>query len=467
MQILISNDQTKLNINDKLTRTLEKILNTTSELYALEECEVSVSLVDNENIQALNKQYRQIDNPTDVLSFALNEMGSGETELVDDPSETILGDIVISVEKAQEQAEEYGHSFDREMSYLLIHGMLHLLGYDHMDEVEKAEMRVEEEAILQKLGIGRDKKVAPLAPEEMRVKDFKSGFVAIIGRPNVGKSTLVNNLIGQKVAIMSDKPQTTRNKILCVLTREDSQIVFMDTPGIHKPHHKLGEFMVKVAESTLNEVDVILFVVDVNEKIGMGENYILEKLAAVKTPVLLILNKIDKLADKAQLLPIITSYTAKYNFVGVLPISALADSNFDLVITEINKHLEFGPAYFPADTITDRPERFVVAEMIREKVLLSTRDEIPHSVAIEIEEMKVRSNNNVYVRAVIYVERDSQKGIIVGAKGALLKDIGQMARADIEPLLGNKVYLDLWVKVKKDWRNKDGALSEFGYQVKK
>lgn len=279
----------------------------------------------------------------------------------------------------------------------------------------------------------------------------------------MGKSTLTNHLIGEKIAIMSDRPQTTRNKIMCIMNTDNAQIMFLDTPGIHKPHHKLGEYMVRTAESTLKEVDVILFVVDASEKRGAGEEYITELLQKVKTPVILVVNKIDKLQDKDKLFRIIDSYSKTYDFAAIVPVSALEDEEFPGLVAEITKHLPEGPAYFPDDMITDQPERVIAAEMIREKILLLTRDEIPHSIAVEVEEFKERDNDDVYIRATVFVERDSQKGIVIGAKGSLLKKIGQQARADIEGLLGCKVFLDLWVKVKADWRNKDKALKQFGY----
>lgn len=300
--------------------------------------------------------------------------------------------------------------------------------------------------------------------ELITIDKHYSGFAAIVGRPNVGKSTLTNGLIGEKIAIMSDRPQTTRNKIMCILNTDNAQIMFLDTPGIHKPQHKLGEFMVRTAESTLKEVDVILFVIDVSEKRGAGENYILELLNKVKTPVILVANKIDKLQDKSKLFNIINEYSALYDFAAVVPVSALEDKEFPGLVQEITKHLPEGPDYFPDDMITDQPERVIAAEMIREKVLLSTRDEVPHSIAVEVDEFKVRDNDDVYIRATIFVERDSQKGIVIGAKGSLLKKIGQQARKDIEALLGCKVFLELWVKVKADWRNKDKALRQFGYK---
>lgn len=298
--------------------------------------------------------------------------------------------------------------------------------------------------------------------ENLGKSKHKSGFIAVIGRPNVGKSTLINTLIGEKIAIMSDKPQTTRNRILCILTQEDAQIVFLDTPGIHKPRHKLGEYMVKAAEGTLKEVDCIFFVVDATEKMGPGEYYILERLQATRKPVILVVNKLD-LIDREMALPIISHYTEKYNFAGVVPISAVDKMNLDSLLTEAKKYLPEGPQYYPDDMITDQPERLIVAELIREKALLLTHDEVPHAIAVDIDEMTTRPNDDVYIRATIYVERDSQKGIIIGAKGSMLKEIGARARADIESLLGSKVFLDLWVKVKKDWRDRDGILKNFGF----
>ena len=284
---------------------------------------------------------------------------------------------------------------------------------------------------------------------------FKSGFVAVVGRPNVGKSTLINALIGDKIVIVSDKAQTTRNRIICVYTDQEKQIVFMDTPGIHKPKHKLGEFMVTAAVDSLKEVEAVLFLVAANEKRGPGDNFIIEQLQKVKVPVYLCINKIDTLT-KEELLKVIVSYQDAYPFAGVIPISALEKENLDVLLNELTSKLPEGPQYFPEDMITDQPERLLISDMIREKILLTTRDEVPHSIAVEGEEMKTRDDGTTYIRATIFVERDSQKGIIIGNKGAMLKQLGAQSRLDIQRLLGTKVYLDLWVKVKKDWRNKSG-----------
>ena len=292
----------------------------------------------------------------------------------------------------------------------------------------------------------------------------RSGFIAVIGRPNVGKSTLINTLIGQKIAIMSDKPQTTQNRILCILTEPDAQIVFLDTPGIHKPKHKLGEYMVKAAEGTLKEVDAILFVVDATEKMGPGEYYILERLQATRKPVILVVNKLD-LIEKEQVLPIISRYADKYPFVGVVPISAKAETNLDSLLTEVKKYLPEGPQYYPEDMVTDQPERLIVAELIREKVLQLTRDEVPHAVAVETDEMTTRPNGDVYIRATIYVERDSQKGIIIGHQGIALKKVSMESRKALEKFFGKSVFLEVYVKVDKDWRSSDKELGAFGYNL--
>ncbi len=292
---------------------------------------------------------------------------------------------------------------------------------------------------------------------------FKSGFVALVGRPNVGKSTLMNKFLGQKLAIMSDKPQTTRNKISGVLTGDDYQVVFIDTPGIHKPKHKLGELMVQTAYNALQEVDLILFLVEATSKdIGPGDRFILEQLEKVKTPVILVVNKID-LVEKDLLLPLINGFTALKEFAEIVPASAATGENTSVLLDNILKYLQEGPKFYPDDMISDQPERFVMAELIREKILELTRDEIPHSVAVVIEQVAERKNETVYINALIYTERDSQKGIIVGKNGEMLKKVGALARRDIENLLGSKVFLELWVKVKKDWRDKENLLHNFGY----
>ena len=294
-------------------------------------------------------------------------------------------------------------------------------------------------------------------------KPFKSGFVAIVGRPNVGKSTFMNYVLGQKIAIMSDKAQTTRNKIQGVYTKDDAQIVFLDTPGIHKPKHELGEFMVKSAYSALKEVDAVLFMVNVSEKRGPGDDFIIEKLKGIKTPIFLVLNKIDLVTPEV-LLERVDSYKDALDFAGVFPISVLQGNNVNELMEGLINALPEGPQYYPADQITDHPEYFVVSEMIREKILQLTQEEIPHSVAVTVDKMQKDEFDKVHVYANIIVERKSQKGIIIGKGGRLLKEIGTRARRDIQQLLGNKVYLELWVKVEKDWRKRKSNLQEYGYR---
>ncbi len=292
---------------------------------------------------------------------------------------------------------------------------------------------------------------------------YKSGFISIIGRPNVGKSTFLNRVIGQKIAIMSDKPQTTRNKVQGVLTTDQSQMIFIDTPGIHKPKHKLGDFMMKIAQNTLKEVDIILFMVNMEEGLGKGDQFIIEKLKGVKTPVFLILNKIDQIHPD-ELLPIIQKYNELYPFAATVPISALEGNNVEHLLELIQENLPEGPQFYPADQITDHPERFIVSELIREKVLHLTREEIPHSIAVVIDKMERKDDKNLIdVLATIIVERDSQKGIIIGKQGSMLKEVGKRSRMDIENLLGSKVYLELWVKVQKDWRNRASNLRDYGF----
>lgn len=293
---------------------------------------------------------------------------------------------------------------------------------------------------------------------------FKSGFVTIIGRPNVGKSTLMNRIIGEKIAIMSDKPQTTRNKIQCVYTQEDYQIVFLDTPGIHRPKHKLGQYMVKIAKDTLREVDAVLFVVDEGTSIGPGDQYIMEQLEGIDTPIILVINKIDKM-NQEDLNVLYKQYEETKLFKHIIGISALEGANLNNLINLIVSYLPEGPKYFPEHMITDQPERVIVAELIREKILHYTEQEIPHGVAVETNVMKKRADKDIIdISATIYCERKSHKGIIIGKGGRKLKGIGKSAREDIEKLLGSKVYLELWVKVKEDWRNSDSTLRNFGYE---
>ncbi|MGD9887188.1 MAG: GTPase Era [Bacilli bacterium] len=296
---------------------------------------------------------------------------------------------------------------------------------------------------------------------------FKSGFVALIGRPNVGKSTLINAFLGKKISIVSDKPQTTRNKILGIHTSPSEQVLFIDTPGIHKPKHELGEMMNHLSLDTLNDVDLILYNIDGNEAFGSGDLFVIDQLRKVKTEVILVVNKIDLVKNKNPLLININKFAQAFAFSEVYYVSALTSENVPKLFKAIVEHLDEGPQYYPEDQMTDYPEPFIIGEMIREKVLMLTREEIPHSVAVVIEEMKENAENPelLDIRALIYVEKASQKKIIIGRNGEMIKEIGTLARKDIVMLLGQKVYLELWVKVEEDWRNKRSQLKKMGYFI--
>ena len=292
-------------------------------------------------------------------------------------------------------------------------------------------------------------------------ENYKSGFVTLIGRPNVGKSTLMNHLIGQKISITSNKPQTTRNCIQTVLTTEEGQIVFVDTPGIHKAKNKLGEYMVNVAKRTLREVDVVLWLVEPSTHIGPGDDHIAEQLSKARVPVVLVINKID-MVKKEDVFPIIEAYNELMDFDDIVPVSARSGLNTEELVKVIMKYLPYGPQYYDEDTVTDQPEKQIVAELIREKALHSLNEEIPHGIAVAIDQMKYR-RKIVDIDATIICEKDSHKGIIIGKQGAMLKKIGSTARYEIEKMLDCKVNLQLWVKVKKDWRDSDFLVKNFGY----
>lgn len=293
---------------------------------------------------------------------------------------------------------------------------------------------------------------------------MKSGFVSIVGRPNVGKSTLLNTIIGEKIAIVSEKPQTTRTRIQGIYTCERGQVIFVDTPGIHRPKHLLGEYMVKVSARSLEEVDIIYYMTDVTRPFGGGESFILEQLKDARVPVFLLVNKID-LVSEQEVKDYIQIFNQQRSFSEVVSISAACGTNLQLLLDRTLDALPEGPLYYPEDDLTDQPIYLLIAELIREKALMLTHDEVPHSLAVEVEEFKKQANGKVYVRAAIYMERDSQKGIVIGKKGQMLKTIGEQARQDIESLLDTAVYLDLWVKVKKNWRDNENTLNQLGYRM--
>ena len=292
---------------------------------------------------------------------------------------------------------------------------------------------------------------------------FKSGFVALIGRPNVGKSTFINNVLKQKISIISPKPQTTRNKVQGIYTTDKEQIIFIDTPGIHKAHHELGSFMNKESLSTLSDSDIVLYIVDGNEPFGAGDEYVIGELRKAKAKVILAVNKIDIVKDKDKLLQNVLKFEKSYEFEEIFYISALNGTNVDKLLESISSRLEEGPMYYPEDQITNNPQSFVIAELIREKVLLLTKEEVPHSIAVVIENMERDEKGLLNINAAIIVERSSQKKIIIGNKGSMIKEIGTLARKDIVMLLGEKIYLEIWVKVEEGWRDKQFLLKQFGY----
>jgi len=296
---------------------------------------------------------------------------------------------------------------------------------------------------------------------------MRSGFIAIIGRPNVGKSTLLNKVVGKKIAIMSNKPQTTRNTINGVVTAEDYQLIFIDTPGIHKPHNELGKRMTESAYNSTKGVDAIIWMIGVNDNITNGEEMIIENLKRTKTPIYLVINKVDLLKKKSDIDKVIVKFKDSLNFEGIIPISALEGTNVNVLINELVSKMPEGPQYYPQDMITDHPERFLIGEIIREKIIEYTKEEIPHSIAVTVDSLKQNEENPdvMDLFATIYVERDGQKKIIIGSQGAMLKRIGTDARKEIKEILGTKVYLDIWVKVKPDWRNSSVSLKALGYDV--
>ena len=292
---------------------------------------------------------------------------------------------------------------------------------------------------------------------------FRSAFCALVGKPNVGKSTLLNRLVGQKVAITSNRPQTTRNRILGVLSGDGYQMVFIDTPGIHKPRHRLGKYMVSLATATLTEVDVILFLVEATALPTAGDREVAGAVTRPGTPTILVVNKIDR-CRKHELLPVLDGYSGLGNFEAVVPVSALHGENVDQLLEVLRQRLQPGPQFYPDGTVTDQPETFIIAEVVREKVLQLTEDEVPHAVAVQVEEVTRRQGETVYIRANVYVERPSQKGILIGRGGRMLKEIGRLAREELQSLLGSPIYLELWIKVVKDWREREDRLRDFGYR---
>ncbi len=460
------------------------------------EISVDIRLVGTEAIRKLNREFREIDKVTDVLSFSALEMKEGQlvNELMpfdfsyDENGRKILtvGDVVICTERARKQSEEYGHSLDREMVFLAVHSFLHLLGFDHMSKSEEEMMFSEQERIMVEIGLPRendnlmnvdDANILPIEEAEHPVGEIlpHCGYCALIGRPNVGKSTLLNCISGMKLAIVSHKPQTTRTNIRAVYNRPDAQVIFVDTPGIHKPTSKLSEFMVDSSFRAAKGADVVALMVDARfNKPAKVEKQAVETAKKLKKPLILIVNKADAVT-KENLLPLIANYASLADFTAIVPVSALKDDGVEELMNVIINMLPSQPRYFPMEEVTDQSEREIAAEMIREQILHYTNEEIPHGTAVEIdsfdEVMKEDAKDSydrslVKIHASIICERDSHKRILLGKDGQMIKRIGTAARKSIEEMTDCKVFLELYVKVRKDWKNRQVFLDEFGYSKK-
>ncbi|WP_308539655.1 GTPase Era [uncultured Murdochiella sp.] len=449
MNLLVDNRDPSLVWEETDEKELEKALRVALHTQQIpEDVEISLSFVNGEEIRALNAKYRGKDTETDVLSFPVYE--AEEIALLrEEGALDVLGDIVINMERVRTQAEEFGHSEERERIYLAVHSLLHLLGFDHEDEEDKRKMRREEKRIMRALGFAQP---------------FHSGYVAVIGRPNVGKSTLITRLLGEKLSIISNKPQTTRHKLQFIMTDERMQAIFLDTPGVQIPKNALGETMLKISREALEGVDLCLFVTDVSSRIGPLDRLILERLKTIRSiPLVLLLNKID--LSSAEM---VEAEKRRYEELGifraVLPISAKEEEDLDALTTLLYELLPEGPQYFPDDMVTDRSERFIITEMIREKCLYHMQEEIPHGIHVGIDSMKKRSDRELYdIYATIYCEKLSHKGMVIGKGGTKLGRIGREARKDIEALIDCPVNLKLWVKVDKNWRKNKQKVDRLGF----
>ncbi len=451
------------------------------------EVSVDVRLVGTDGIRKLNAQYREKDKVTDVLSFPILDMTDGKLNaklmpydfsIVEEKKYLPIGDVVICPEKAKKQAEEYGHSIEREMVFLAVHSLLHLLGFDHENGRDEELMFGKQEEIMNEIGLPRSSDLPMMSSEdEHPVGEMLShcGYCALVGRPNVGKSTLLNTISGMKLAIVSHKPQTTRNNIQAIYNRDDAQVIFVDTPGIHKPQSKLSEFMVDSSFRAAKGADVVVLMADGRfNKPANVEIRAAEMAKKLKKPLILAVNKADAVT-KESLLPLIANYSKIADFTDIVPISALKDDGVDELMEAIIRLLPSQPRYFPIEEVTDQSEREIAAELIREQILHYTNEEIPHGTAVEIDafeedfkEDAVDSYDRslIKIHASIICERDSHKSILLGKNGQMIKRIGTAARENIEKMTDCKVFLDLHVKVRKDWKNRQVFLDEFGYKKK-
>lgn len=461
--IYSTNDQNKIELTTALRNTVKKAIVAALDYQEIDfPVEISLSFVDNEKIHELNKEYRGKDAPTDVLSFPMFE--NGEIEYDDESDEPCaIGDIVISLEKAVDQAEEYGHSLEREAAFLAVHSVLHLLGFDHeVSEEDDEYMKESAEDILSSIGLRRDISDSVEGSAKIPVKEQKTMFISLIGRPNVGKSTLLNAIVGEKVAAVSKKPQTTRNRITGIHTIGCEQYVFVDTPGLHKPKNKLGEFMVNAAETAIPDTDAVVFMAEVNDSIHPQDKEIIARIKKAKLPAILVLNKTD-ICNKGKLLDNMAKFNELYDFVSIIPASALKGENIDIIMNELKPFLRNEPWFYPEDMITDQTVRTISAEIIREKLLRLLDEEIPHGTAVTVEDYE-ETEKLIKIRAEIYCEKDAHKKIIIGKNGETLKKAATFAREDIEEMTSKKVFLDLWVKVKENWRDSELNMARLGFK---
>lgn len=461
--IYSNNDQDKIELSATLRNTVKKAITAALDYQEIDfPVEISLTFTDNEKIHALNKEYRGKDAPTDVLSFPMFD--NGEIEYDDESDEPCaIGDIVISLEKAVEQAEEYGHSLEREASFLAVHSVLHLLGFDHeVSEEDDEYMKESAEEILSSIGLRRTIEDNTAACAKIPTKEQKTMFVSLIGRPNVGKSTLLNAIVGEKVAAVSKKPQTTRNRITGIHTVGCEQYVFVDTPGLHKPKNKLGEFMVNAAETAIPDTDAVVFMAEVSDSIHPQDKEIIARIKKAKLPAILVLNKTD-VCNKMKLLDNMAKFNELHDFVAIIPASALKGENLDIIMNELKPFLRNEPWFYPEDMITDQTVRTISSEIIREKLLRLLDEEIPHGTAVTVEDYE-ETDKLIKIRAEIYCEKEAHKKIIIGKNGETLKKAATFAREDIEEMTSKKVFLDLWVKVKENWRDSELNMARLGFK---
>lgn len=454
---------------------IENVIKSTAKRldFEAEDIDVEVSIADEEEIRTLNRETRGIDKVTDVLSFQNIENVSLPLVKEDYPEDingeddsVMLGEILICEEQAKRQAEEYGHSVEREIGFLTCHGMLHLLGFDHQDEEGEKEMNALCEEILTDAGYTRD-----YVPEEREEKteeaarEFRSGFVAVMGKPNAGKSTLINTIVGEKVAIVSWKPQTTRNKILGIYNEKNYQIIFIDTPGLHKPKNHLGEYMMKTASTALDGVDCVVYVVDCEKGYDEKDKFNIVSYVNSGLKVIVAVNKVDHVT-KGKVFEILTELNKLDKLTAVVPVSALRGRNIEPLKDEIKKLLTDTIKYYPDEQYTDRNMRFMAAEIIREKALRLLDKEVPYGIGVDIREYKMRDSGIIDINADIICEKAAHKPIILGKGGSMIKKIATYARQDLEEMTGSKIFLTLFVRVKDDWRGSDFIMRELGYDTK-